>query len=64
MENLYPRVRQVIEEGRVPEWNKVRYEMFKRLGNTLEMLGTMCTQQLIIGCGSRLPPFPIAMALL
>ena len=32
VENLYPRVRQVIEEGRVPDWNRVRYEMFKRLG--------------------------------
>jgi len=31
-EDLYPRIRQVIEENRVPEWNKVRYEMFKRLG--------------------------------
>jgi alpha-galactosidase len=32
MEDLYPLVRQVIEEGRVPDWNRVRYEMFKRLG--------------------------------
>ncbi|NPV67922.1 MAG: alpha-glucosidase/alpha-galactosidase [Anaerolineae bacterium] len=32
VENLYPRIRQVIEEGRVPAWNRVRYEMFKRLG--------------------------------
>jgi alpha-galactosidase len=32
VEDLYPRVRQVIEEGRVPGWNRVRYEMFKRLG--------------------------------
>jgi alpha-galactosidase len=31
-EDLYPLVRQVIEEGRVPDWNRVRYEMFKRLG--------------------------------
>lgn len=31
-EDLYPRVRQVIEEGRVPDWNRVRYEMFDRLG--------------------------------
>jgi alpha-galactosidase len=31
-EDLYPRIRQVIEEGRVPEWNHVRYEMVKRLG--------------------------------
>jgi len=32
VENLYPRIRQVVEEGRVPEWNQVRYEMFTRLG--------------------------------
>jgi len=32
VEDLYPRIRQVMEEGRVPEWNRVRYEMFKRLG--------------------------------
>ena len=32
MEDLYPLVRQVIAEGRVPAWNRVRYEMFKRLG--------------------------------
>ncbi len=32
VEDLYPRIRRVIEEGRVPEWNRVRYEMFKRLG--------------------------------
>jgi alpha-galactosidase len=32
VEDLYPRIRQVLEEGRVPEWNRVRYEMFKRLG--------------------------------
>lgn len=31
-QDLYPRIRQVIEEGRIPVWNKVRYEMFKRLG--------------------------------
>lgn len=31
-EDLYPRIRKVLEEGRVPEWNRVRYEMFKRLG--------------------------------
>jgi alpha-galactosidase len=31
-EDLYPRIRQVIEEGRVPDTNRVRYEMFKRLG--------------------------------
>jgi alpha-galactosidase len=32
VENLYPRIAQVIAENRVPEWNRVRYEMFKRLG--------------------------------
>ena len=32
VEDLYPRLHQVIAEGRVPDWNRVRYEMFKRLG--------------------------------
>ena len=32
VEDLYPRLRQVIAEGRVPDWNRVRYEVFKRLG--------------------------------
>jgi alpha-galactosidase len=31
-ENLYPLIRQVFDEGRVPDWNRVRYEMFNRLG--------------------------------
>jgi len=31
-ENLYPMIRQVMAEGRVPETNRVRYDMFKRLG--------------------------------
>jgi alpha-galactosidase len=31
-ENLYPLIRKVIEEGRVPADNRVRYEMFKRVG--------------------------------
>ncbi|MFZ4826808.1 MAG: alpha-glucosidase/alpha-galactosidase [Phototrophicaceae bacterium] len=31
-EDLYPLLHQVVAEGRVPEWNRVRYEMFKRLG--------------------------------
>src|SRR2546423_8876367 len=31
-EDLYPRIRQVLEEKRVPDYNRVRYEMFKRLG--------------------------------
>jgi alpha-galactosidase len=32
IEDLYPRIRQVSEEGRVPPGNRVRYEIFKRLG--------------------------------
>lgn len=31
-EDLYPRIRRVIEEGRVPDWNRVRYELFRRVG--------------------------------
>ena len=31
-EDLYPRIRRVLEEGRAPNGNRVRYEMFKRLG--------------------------------
>lgn len=31
-EDLYPLVRQVIEDERVPDHNRVRYDMFKRLG--------------------------------
>ena len=31
-ESLYPELYKVIEEGRVPDWNVVRYEMLKRLG--------------------------------
>lgn len=31
-ENLYPLIHKVYDEGRVPQWNQVRYEMFKRLG--------------------------------
>jgi alpha-galactosidase len=31
-EDLYPLIRAVIQEGRVPPWNRVRYEMFKKLG--------------------------------
>jgi alpha-galactosidase len=30
--DLYPEIRRVLEEGRVPPHNRVRYEMFKRLG--------------------------------
>ncbi len=32
LEDLYPRLRQVAAEGRVPDWNRVRYEMLARLG--------------------------------
>lgn len=32
VEDLYPLIRQVTAEGRVPEWNRVRYEMLMRLG--------------------------------
>ena len=32
MEDLYPRIRQVAAEGRIPAWNRVRYEMLSRLG--------------------------------
>jgi alpha-galactosidase len=32
VEDLYPRLHQVINEGRVPDWNRVRYEMLRRLG--------------------------------
>ncbi len=31
-ENLYPLIKKVIDENRIPNWNRVRYEMFKRLG--------------------------------
>jgi alpha-galactosidase len=31
-ENLYPYIQRVLDEGRVPDANRVRYEMFKRLG--------------------------------
>jgi len=31
-EDLYPLIRRVIDEGRVPDWNRVRYAMFERLG--------------------------------
>lgn len=30
--SLYPQIRKVVDDGRVPEHNRVRYEMFKRLG--------------------------------
>jgi alpha-galactosidase len=31
-EDLYPLIRKVVQEGRVPDWNRVRYEMLTRLG--------------------------------
>ena len=31
-EDLYPLIHRVYDDGRVPKWNRVRYEMFKRLG--------------------------------
>jgi alpha-galactosidase len=31
-QDLYPRLRQVLDEGRAPAYNRVRYEMLKRLG--------------------------------
>jgi alpha-galactosidase len=31
-EDLYPLLHRVIEEDRVPEWNRVRYDILKRLG--------------------------------
>jgi alpha-galactosidase len=32
VEDLYPRLRQVVAEGRVPDWNRVRYEVMSHLG--------------------------------
>jgi alpha-galactosidase len=31
-QDLYPQIRKVLDENRQPDWNRVRYEMFKRLG--------------------------------
>jgi alpha-galactosidase len=31
-QDLYPLIRQVIAENRVPDWNRVRYDIFKRVG--------------------------------
>jgi alpha-galactosidase len=31
-EDLYPELRKVIEEDRIPDWNRVRYDLFDRLG--------------------------------
>jgi alpha-galactosidase len=30
--DVYPDLRRVLEEGRAPEWNRVRYEVFRRFG--------------------------------
>ena len=32
LEDIYPLIQQVVEEERIPAWNRVRYEMFQRLG--------------------------------
>jgi alpha-galactosidase len=32
VEDLYPLIQKVIADGRVPDWNRVRYEMCKRVG--------------------------------
>jgi len=31
-QDIYPLIRQVIDEGRVPDWNRVRYEALRHLG--------------------------------
>ena len=31
-EDVYPRLRQVLDEGRVPDWNRVRYELCRHFG--------------------------------
>ncbi len=31
-EDLYPRLRELAASGRVPDWNRVRYDAFRRLG--------------------------------
>jgi alpha-galactosidase len=31
-QDLYPEIRRVLSEGRVPNWNRVRYDVFERLG--------------------------------
>jgi alpha-galactosidase len=32
VEDLYPLIRRVVEEGRVPDWNRTRYDLFARFG--------------------------------
>lgn len=31
-QDLYPLIRKVYDEGRIPDWNRVRYELFRRVG--------------------------------
>ena len=31
-QDLYPLIDKVVDEGRVPDWNRVRYDMYRRLG--------------------------------
>jgi alpha-galactosidase len=31
-EDLYPKLRQVVDEGRIPDWNRVRYEVLQKFG--------------------------------
>lgn len=31
-ESLHPRIKEVADSGRVPDWNRVRYDVFKRFG--------------------------------
>ncbi len=31
-QNLYPQIQKVIDEGRIPDWNRVRFDVFQRLG--------------------------------
>jgi alpha-galactosidase len=31
-QDLYPEIQRVVDEGRVPDWNRVRYDLFTRLG--------------------------------
>ncbi len=31
--DLYPEIRRVLDEGRVPDWNRVRYEVFRHFGH-------------------------------
>lgn len=31
-EDLYPRIQKVLDDGTMPDWNRTRYELFKRFG--------------------------------